>query len=63
LTVNGAARTYDANGHLTNAPGQTLTWNGDNRLEARGRPAAFPGRGRHVSPASLPRVAGPYSRI
>ncbi len=25
-------RTYDLNGHLTNAPGQTLIWDGENRL-------------------------------
>jgi RHS repeat-associated protein len=30
--VNGAGRTYDANGNLTLASGQTLTWNGENRL-------------------------------
>ncbi len=31
-TVNGATRTYDANGHLTSATGQTLIWDGENRL-------------------------------
>jgi RHS repeat-associated protein len=30
--VNGASRTYDANGNLLTGSGQTLTWNGENRL-------------------------------